>query len=212
MEETKKWFISWTAIIIAFVVFWPVGFLLLYLRFTNNSGKLKTNAILLIVVAITCYFMTFVGISVTLEDLSTDFAINLFMIIFFLGGGIASTIFAIKFMRKHKCYNKYVEKIGARVKISVDELSQLVGNTREITIKNVSEAIKYKMLKGYINENDEIIIRPSSDFNINIERKQEIVTVQCKNCGANNKFIVGRENRCEFCDSVLIRQYSNVVR
>jgi len=76
-------------------------------------------------------------------------------------------------------------------------------------MKNIYEIIKYKMLDAYINEDNEIVIKTNVEydsFNV-IEAKKEIITVQCKNCGATNKFIVGKENRCEFCDTVL-KNYS----
>lgn len=210
MEDWKEWAISWPAIIIMLIAFWPIGLMLLYFRGICKSGKLKTNGILLVIIAIICYFMGFTCLSITFEDLSKDLGVNIFVDILFFGGAIAVTVYAFKNLMKYKCYKKYIEKIGARKKVSIDELAQQIGDTTEEVIANVSNAIKYKMLNGYINEKEEIIIKSSNmQDNVNIykEEKEEIVTVQCKNCGANNKFVVGKENRCEFCNSILEKQY-----
>lgn len=211
MKDWKEWLISWPVIVIAFFVFWPLGCVLLYARSVAKNSSLKANGILLVIISIFCYFMTFVGISVTMEDLNSDLGINIFMIILFLSASIASTVFAVKLLKKYSCCKKYVEKIGIRKKVSIDELSQQFGNSTEITITNVSNAIKYKMIDAYINEYNEIIIKSNNvneNLNFGSDIKHEIVTVQCKSCGANNKFIVGRENKCEFCDSILIKEYA----
>lgn len=210
MENWKEWAISWPAIIIMLIAFWPIGLILLYFRGICKSGKLKTNGILLVILAIGCYFMGFTCLSITFEDLNKDLGINIFLDILFFGGAIAATVYAIKNFMRNNCYKKYVEKIGARKKVSIDELAQQMGVTTEVVVANVSKAIKCKMLNGYINEKEEIIINSGNmqdSASVYREEKEEIVTVQCKNCGANNKFVVGKENRCEFCDSILEKQY-----
>lgn len=209
MEDIKKWLISWPVIVITFIVFWPMGFVLIYIRSVMKNGKLKTKGITLIIVAVCCYSIALVGSASTVDDPTNDLMVGIVMIIMFLIGGIVSTVFAVKSLKKYNQYKKYVEKIGARVKVPINEIAQQMGETIETTMKNIYEIIKYKMLDAYINEDNEIVIKTNVEydsFNV-IEAKKEIITVQCKNCGATNKFIVGKENRCEFCDTVL-KNYS----
>lgn len=212
MENLKRQSVSWPVIIIALVIFWPIGCVLLYSRIVLKNGKLKANGILLIVVAICCYIMAIAGFSITIEDVNTDLITNVVLTIVFLVAGVVSTVFSVKLLKKYKSYKKYVDKIGPRIKISIDELAQQTGDSIEQTIKNVSDVIKYKMIDAYINEYDEVIIKTNNMYEnscTRVEEKREIINVQCKNCGANNKYIKGKENRCEFCDSVLTKQYSN---
>lgn len=207
MSELQEKLISWPAIIIALIVFWPIGCVLLYMRSISKVGKLKSNIILLIIISIFCCLMTLAGVSITVEDLNKDLGINIFVIILFLSGAITSTVFAIKLSKKYKCYKKYVEKIGARLKISIDELAHQTGDSIETTIENISGAIQYKMIDAYINEDNDIIINNQLQDDLDdMEEELEIITIQCKNCGATNKYIIGEENRCEFCNSILLRE------
>lgn len=208
MNELKEILLSWPVIIIACIVFWPIGCVLLYMRSLSKVGKLKSNSILLIIISIFCCLMTLAGISITLEDLNNNLGINIFVIFLFSSGAITSTVLAIKLLKKYKCYKKYVERIGARLKISVDELAQQTGDSIETTIKNISGAIQCQMIDAYINEENDIIINSQLQNNIDSwEEELERITVQCKNCGATNEYRIGEENRCEFCNSILVRQY-----
>lgn len=64
---------------------------------------------------------------------------------------------------------------------------------------NVEGSISQKTV--YINEGTKINIGSwdSQDENGKIE------AVECKNCGATNKYVVGEENRCEYCKTLLSR-------
>ena len=76
-----------------------------------------------------------------------------------------------------------------------------------------SKIISYKMLDGYINEENEVVLidnysnTPSYIGNVttNATPQRQVLTVKCRNCGATNKFITGKENRCEYCDSLLTK-------
>lgn len=215
MEKSKKGIIYWILVVIMFIVFWPIGCILLYIGLKEKYGKLKTNGITLILVAIFGYIMTLAGISITFEDLSKDLAINLFLDAMFLSGAIISTIFATKALKKYSQCKRTVEQIGARLKISIDNLSQETGKTIDATRRDIYEAIKYKMIDGYINEKDELIVNFNSVYDVDdnyifdsIQNEREVTSIQCKNCGANNKFVEGEENRCEFCGSLLEQNYS----
>lgn len=202
MEELKKWLISWPGIIITLIIFWPMGCILLYIKARRS---LKAKRIVLIGIAIFCYLMTFAGISITLESLNDDLGINIFVTILFFSGAIASTIFGVRALKNYNYYKKYVNKIGARSKISIYELAQKMETTPETTINDVRNAIKYNMIKAYIDENEDIIvINDIQNININVEQEPEISVLQCNNCGATNKVIEGKENHCEFCDSILL--------
>lgn len=207
MEELKEKLLSWPVVIISIIFIWPIGCILLYIKLVNKSGKLKINGILLIITSIFCYFITIIGISITLEDLSNDLGINIFVVMLFLSGAVISTIFGIKSLKQYRSYKRYVEEIGARQQMSIDELAQKTGSSIETTIKNVSGAIKYKMIDAYINNDNVVIINGllQDEFDsIDIE-EPEVITIQCKNCGATNKYITGNENRCEFCNTILVR-------
>ena len=42
-NQKLPWYASVVAIIVAFLCFWPIGFVFLYLRYLNIHGKVKTK-------------------------------------------------------------------------------------------------------------------------------------------------------------------------
>ena len=213
MEKLKNWLISWPVIVIIMILFWPVGCLLLYIRGVTTKGKLKTNILVSIVAALFCYLMLFAGISVTAESGNEELAVHIFLIILFLVGSILTTIYAIKLIKNYYCYKKYTEIIGVRAKVSIDELARQTGDTMETIRKNVTGAIQAKMIDGYMDDDDNVILKLGNEYsNIEtirkVETKSELLTVQCKKCGATNPYLTGKENRCEFCNSILTKQYA----
>jgi len=207
METMKKYLTSWVAIVLAFIIFWPIGFILLYFRFFVNGGILRANANLFWGLAILFYLIVCVGLIAITNETGEELKTSITMIIFFLAGGIGFTIPALKITRKYKYYKNYVDYIVARRKVSIEELAQKLGETIETVTQNVSKIIQYKMIEGYINEENEIVLFSSGNIETPIintmPEKKQILIVKCKNCGASNKFIVGKDNRCEYCDSLL---------
>ena len=207
MGNQKNWLTSWGAIILAFMFFWPIGFVLLYLRFFNNGGKLKMKTNTFWGIAILCYFLVFCMLIVLPDSTGSDFISSLIALTIFLTGAIILTVLARKTSKELKYYKKYTDYILAKRDVTVNELVRKMGRNAETVISDMSKIFEYEMLKGYISEDNEIIlayeeggVNPS---NYTMPPKKQIVTVKCKNCGATNKFVIGRENRCEYCDSLL---------
>lgn len=151
--------------------------------------------------AVFCYIMAAAGTSVTIEGPKENYIISIALIIAFLIGGIALTKNALSKRKKYKHYKEYMNYITARGKIKVEELAKIMVEKPEDVIRNISEMINTKMINGYISENNEIIL------NSYVEQKQKTIQnmqrVKCESCGATNNYIVGRENKCEYCGSYL---------
>lgn len=205
MDTLKKWSSSWAAIVIAFIIFWPIGCVLLYFRFFVNDGKLKANSNLFWGLAIGCYFIILGGLMNAVEETGSDLQSTLVMLIAFIIAAAIFTILAIKKGKQHKYYKKYADYILARRNMTIEELAEKTGDSIEDVIRNVTKVIDNKMIEGYINSENQIILTNNDNTynNTVMQEKVQIFTVKCKNCGATNKFVSGKANRCEYCDSLL---------
>lgn len=205
MGILKKITSSWFVVAISFIV-WPVGLAFLYMKLYFDGGKLKANKVFLWILAIACCLMVLGGVSVIVENGKIEPA-DVFVFILFLIGSIASANKAIKAGKDYKYYKTYVKYIGIKNKISIEELAEKTINSIEKVEEDISKMVSYKMIDGYINEENELILL-KNNHSINmvgesVKVKPEISSVECKNCGATNQFIENKENRCEFCGSIL---------
>lgn len=206
MENLKKWVTSGIGITLAFIMFWPLGFVLLYLRFFYNGGILRTKANAFRGLAIFCYICAACIAIILPESIGAELQSNLIIFAIFLVGGIAATIPARKETKKYKYYKEYADYMKAKRNLTVDELAQKMGRNIETVTEDVAKVFEYKMMNGYIDEDNQIITirKDENQSNYITHEKKQVVTLKCKNCGASNKFVVGKENRCEYCDSLLI--------
>ena len=212
MDTLKKWSSSWLIILLALIFFWPLGLVLLFIRIQDTRGNLKSLSNIFWTLAIICYFITFLGITQTVGNKYNDSA-SISALTFFCIASIGFTIPAIKFHKKYKYYKNYADYIKLRRRVSIDEIAKKMGETTEKVTQNIAKIISYKMLDGYINEENEVVLidnysnTPSYIGNVttNATPQRQVLTVKCRNCGATNKFITGKENRCEYCDSLLTK-------
>ncbi len=205
MENSKKKSSSWAVIILILIFIWPVGIFLLYRKLAYDDEKLKNIRNTLWSGAIFCYLLAFCGLSANTG--STFDSLDVALIIIFIMIAIVCTIFALKTNKKYKYYEKYVEILKIRKRIDLSELSRKMGITEEQVIDDIAKLNKYKMSNTYINEDNEIIIVSNNyvDNTAFKEPKKQITIVKCKNCGATNKCIEGKENRCEYCGTIIER-------
>lgn len=205
MENLKKWSTSWIAIVIAFIAFWPIGFVLLYLRFFIEGGRLKVKANIFWGLAICSYVIIGSGLIAGSEQTGAELRSTIVMLLIFVIIAIACTIPAVKNSKKYKYYKKYVDYIRAKKNVTIEDLAEEMKESPDTVTKNITKIIGYKMIDGYINDENEIILTQDNNTNLynNIQEERQILTIKCKNCGATNKFVTGKENRCEYCDSIL---------
>lgn len=57
--------------------------------------------------------------------------------------------------------------------------------------------IRDKQIDAYIKDESKIILRENNFVN------NKVFSLKCVNCGAENKFMEGTENICEYCGSIL---------
>ena len=206
-DESKE--IPIVIIVFAFIFCWPIGIFLLYLKYIKGfkiekkskistfQRKQKNNQTF----AIVFLMATLIFVSVTLPDPEEDFAVRIGDSVLFIAlFGIPSYLFFKRAKKQKDIIEKTIEYndlITIRNITSIDELSKKLNVSREEVLKFVSQMIRDKQIDAYIKKESEIILKGNNFIN------NKIFSLKCTNCGAENKFIEGEENICEYCGSVL---------
>ena len=168
----------------------------------------NTFTFIIAIIAAGCYIIGIVGAVLTAQQPPETHTLSATLACIFLGGGVALNIVVVKRIKEYKHYKKYLDYITAKRKISVEELAKLVIERPEEVMRNVSSMIQNRLIDGYINEHNEIILRSYEMIENNKRRQKAIqnmqsVPINCEACGAMNVYINGEENRCEYCNSYL---------
>lgn len=207
MKKTEKWYTSVTAIIISFIVFWPVGIALLITRFFQRYGKYVGATKTLIWTGVTLIFIGLVGYYAEKNENNYE---DLWVAFIFLIPGIICAFFGFKRKVRIKLFNKYLQYINTTNKVTIVDLCNKVGNDYDTTMDTITDMINKEIIDAYI-ENDEIIFKNSfnryventsstiSTKNIELER----TVVKCHECGAKNTVEKNKPAECEYCGTIL---------
>ena len=123
-----------------------------------------------------------------------------------VGGALAAVFFLLgisKWIKAFAIGNKiqkieiYQNLILIREIFSVNELSSYLRTSPKKVLDNTADMIREGYLCGIRIKQDQIERIPEY---IDPNR---IVNVKCPHCGANNKYTKGKENKCEYCGTVL---------
>ena len=206
MDTLKKWSTSMVAIVLSFWLFFPLGFVLLYIRLKDKHGKYYSITKILYWTGIvwSALGLFYVFASIGEKTFVKEYLpAGLFV---FIIPGIICFYFGFKRNKKMKVYDKYMAYINTRRKSKIDGICNSVGVDYETGLRMVEEMINKGFINGYI-EDDELIIKNAkqntSDFVEEREEKKETKVVKCKECGAKNTVVVGQTKECEYCGTLL---------
>lgn len=205
-DKLKKWATSIYAIIIAFIVFFPVGFVLIYIRLKTRRGSYYAITKELYYSGLVWFFLglLYLGLSTQEKDfVSTYLPASIFA---FIIPGLIAFYFGYKRNKRMKVYDKYMPYLLSRKKVKIDGLCNSVGIDYDSGIKVLEEMISKGFIEGYISDDELIITRKVIDdqeINNEYEVDKEVKIVKCKDCGAKNTVIVGQTAECEYCGSKL---------
>jgi len=189
--------------------FFPVGFYLIYKRFTVNQTNVQRNyeglnntGIILLIFSVIYLILGFSGVYKTMDESTAIDPSFLPSIVF----GISAFIFFRKaYLTKAyaKKYTKYNAIIINQKERMIDNIASNMGITYETAIADLQKMLSLGYFPGaYIDEiNRELIILEQSTSNTDKPYKTKVVI--CKSCGANNTVLMGCSNECEYCGSQL---------
>ena len=205
MSQPVKKPIHWAWIIIALIIFWPLGLFLLFRRVTNDrSAVLKGTG-----------FITFIAIMLLLVGVANLLLLaegggisNLAAVVLMIGGGIWLLHTADKINKRGRRYKRYIDLIVNQSRTYIDDLAAEVKQPYESVVADLEEMIQLGYFKSaYIDSSSRRIIarppdiqEPASESPNAPAAKRRLVT--CTGCGANNAVVDVGE--CEYCGTMLV--------
>lgn len=214
-NNVTPWYYSWPVIIIAFIVFWPVGLALLILRNTGNKHSVflgstdKRKYIIAGVVLIVLAIVSFSNHSGTMGVL-------------YLAGGIALIAYANVLVRKSQRNRMYIDLIVNNNETSLDKIASMCNVQYDTVVKELKSLITFNVLKNAsIDEMNRTItinrVQPqpqpqqqisqfvndvTAGFTSAVAAEQAApVSCACSGCGAKVVVHPGQTVICEYCDT-----------
>jgi len=114
--------------------------------------------------------------------------------------GILSILKGIQIKRRIKRFKIYVDLISMQYMTSIDNLAANTAKNVDFVKKDLRKMISKKFFAYAMIDNakNEIVIR-----GLQKPPQAQLKSVACQLCGANNKIIIGQNNECDYCGSVL---------
>ena len=222
MEKFKN--IPIWLVVIAFIFAWPVGLVLVILKYaskedskyekvnngvskptiinTNKSAKLdklkkkksifKVLTIIQFVIAIVFFCALISDIAEEDDNIEGGIMVNVFTF------GILTPL-CITYFKTNSLVKKietYQNLILIRDIYDTKKLASYLGTSR----MQVLDFVSYMIREGYLDLDieNENIVKPKEYVD-----PAQIFSIVCQSCGATNKFIKGKNNKCEYCGNVL---------
>jgi hypothetical protein len=204
-KKTKiKWWMSWPVIIIAWIIFWPVGAVLSWRRVSVDRKAMMLSSKFLIIAGWIGIAIAVLGIFVSFsEGFGSD---DITVILFLLFAGGALLFLGKKVEKTSAIYKKYITIVANQGVTSLASIANIMNVSLENTKKDIETMINKGFFPNtYINEVTQEIVIASSQQNSDIPQShnKNMKVVTCQGCGANNSIPEGEVGECEFCGSIL---------
>jgi len=193
--------ISWIWVVVAFILFWPIGVVLLLVKLSGDKSAMMRCGRPMIILS---YILIGIGVICLLAMFGGEIGM-LMPAILFGGGGGALNIIGRRTTATSERYKKYLDLVINQGETSIDNIAAAVGVSYAATVEDLQKMINSGFLtNAFIDVGSRSIVlarvaAPRADgFVVGQER-----VLVCGSCGANNRTIVGKISECEYCGSVL---------
>lgn len=234
IQDGDFFFDSWPFIIIALLVFFPLGFILLLIKkelhrrnvFEIGNTAIKVGVIFLLIGAFIEFYFSNIIIVVGSDLAHIGDIIKVYGIIILITGFIS------KLQAMH--YKKYIQIVVNEKISSIDSIKEVSKESSAKVEKTLNELIRKRYLKDYQINNNEVKYIPrdaeiedygkydNTSFHPDVNRVIEtnIINdksvasgkiVNCPNCGANNK-VSYTSNKCSYCNTDLSKLSSAIIK
>ena len=203
---------SWGVVIIAIILFWPIGFYLLFKKLLGDKSAVMHNSK---VIGVIGYIMAFLGfvyviMGITGESIEGTAETRITAVvfgIFFVIGGVILIRKSKKMRINAEKYRKYINIVINGNVTAVENIAAAVPVSYEEAVMDLQKMIDIGFFKGaYIDNSTHEIVLPKVNTcnpkqNLHESGGEQIVLCNC--CGAQNRVIPGRVSECEYCGSPL---------
>jgi len=207
MQVAKKK-TPWLLIVFCFVIFWPLGVILLIKRLavdrsaTITCGKPLTGL---------AYILSAIGIIYLFVTISQGSGLTVHAALL-IAGGIWLSVLAYKTKETGERYRKYIDLIVNNSQTSLDYIASQVGVTFLTAVGDLKRMIDLGYFPGaFVNVPAKEIRLAGSDAQLGFQfARADPVPIQeppeapprvvsCRSCGANNKVPAWQVIECEYC-------------
>lgn len=207
MAKTKKVKqISWIWVIFWFILFWPVGLIMLFGKINADratmlkDGKKVTVMSFVLMGLGALIFTRILGGSSDTYTFLTAFAL--------IGGGIWVFFIAKKMKIDGERYKKYIALVVNQNQTSIDNIASAVGISYDVAAKDLQKMIDTDYFHGaYIDVTQRVIVlaksAPQQILQAAVGTQIQEKAFACGSCGANNRITIGQIAECEYCGSPL---------
>jgi putative Mn2+ efflux pump MntP/ribosomal protein S27E len=134
---------------------------------------------------------------------------NIFALIL-MGLGAWLIYYGIKTKKRLRRFKKYIQIITTENTTSLESIARQTSQSLDFVTKDIQKMIYNKyFLNAYIDEKaNEIVLRKRDNIVANVQVESntsiEMISVNCKGCGAAKVVQKGLSSECEFCGSTLV--------
>ncbi len=206
-------------IIAMFIIFYPLGYLLLFIRLNRKSINryMAVNEKNEPIESYDCGegYLTFrnilIGISIIMgmgifSELYESFTYHYKLDVRFLGTCILISLVCLTIAyimtSRIKKYQPYLNYLAAYGSDPIRDLARSLRVSPEQARKDLSDMIGSKILKASISD-DDFVVLDSNPAKVPSSERYEKKFIRCPYCGAPNALDPSMEQKCEYCDSPL---------
>ena len=197
MQRQKKP-ISWVWIILALIIFWPVGLLLLVFRLVSDRSAVMTCGRTLGIVS---WILIVLGLLIIFGD-------EVIIGCVFMLGGICLNVLSRKTKKRAALYRQYISLVANHRMTSLDEISAAIGLSFDTVTSDLTNMINAGYFSGlYIDAPGRRLVLPQATAQqapqpaggaVGTQNISQPRVVQCVGCGANAA-LMSAVGTCEYC-------------
>ena len=206
-NQQPIWFNTWV-IVIAFIVCWPVGIVLLIGRVNSSKQNMFDGSTTTKV----CYVIGALLVLAGLGSFSNSFLAGLF----YVAGGAALIYYGLKNKKKVERYKGYIDLVANQQIHSLDTISSTMNVSYDVVKNEISTLISKGTFRGAtINELSRSIEmsavqeQPASQGfingvleNVGVSSSNVTVTATCPGCGGSMAAPKGATVECDYCGKI----------
>lgn len=204
MELNKKIYQYWIVVILALIIFWPVGLILLYLKLRNSSkNRFKISGTIKIIIGVCSIFFALIGTATEIDQPTGEVVVTIVMVSIFLAIGLAFIYFGMKNIKEGRVYEKIANLINFQEVESIEEIASKLKMTEDRATEYISKAVSLGFCNSEIEyRNNKIIYKKKMDAEVKKKKHERIVKCEC--CGGINHMSDTETKACEYCGMELL--------
>ncbi|SKA04285.1 hypothetical protein SAMN02745116_02228 [Pilibacter termitis] len=206
MDFATEPYISTKKIVFWFILFYPVGFYLLYKR--NRKSKYDRKEVAKngkTFFTVSCVLLVFAGLGFFSCIANGEFSTAFSALVYFVPAGLFLNYKGSNMIAEGKRYDAYYTLVVGQEESLLRELSLATGYTKETIREDLERMIELKIFERgtYLDERIGEIVLPNRKSFATREKERLATavfhTVKCPACGASKKIEVGKIDKCDYC-------------